>query len=183
LSPADEAGERAVSHYRIVPERSRLIVEGRSSVHPLRLTATGLEGRLDLRLTEAGIDVASVGARLSVPVARLRSGNRFEDRELRRRVDAARFPDIDATLTGLSRGDGAGGYRAVGEVRFHGVARTEESDVVVEVLDGRSVRIEGAATFDVRAFGVEPPRLFGLRVDAEVRVRLEVVAVEDRPTA
>ena len=172
-----------MSRYRIVPERSRLIVTGRSSVHPLRLTATGLEGWLDLQLTEAGIDVAApVGARLSVPVGRLRSGNRFEDRELRRRIDAERFPDIDATLTAISRGDSAGVYRAVGEVRFHGAARTEEGDVSVEVLDEGSVRIDGRATFDVRSFGVEPPRLFGLRVDAEVRVTLELVAAADRST-
>jgi polyisoprenoid-binding protein YceI len=169
-----------VTRYRIVAERSRLLVDGRSSVHPLHLTGTGVEGRLDLEPTEDGVDLtAPVDARLSMAVARLRSGNAFEERELRRRIDARRFPSIDATLTALRTGGAPGRYRASGDLTFHGVTRTQEGEVLVERLDDTSVRAEGRTTVDVRSYGIVPPRLFGLRVEALVEVRLELLAVED----
>ena len=40
--------------------------------------------------------------RVSLPVERMSSGNPLEDRELRRRIDARRYPTIDGELTGMS---------------------------------------------------------------------------------
>src|SRR5204863_5932885 len=113
-----------VTRYRFVPERSRLTIVGRSSVHGIRLTAQGVGGWLDLRLTAQGADAnGPAGAQLSVPVGRFRSGNAVEDRELRRRVDARRFPNVDATLTDLFPAEGSGRYRAAGDPTLHGVTR------------------------------------------------------------
>jgi polyisoprenoid-binding protein YceI len=166
-----------MTRYRIVPERSRLTIAGRSSVHGIRLTADGVEGWLDLLLEDAGIDLSTAtGGQLSVPVGRFRSGNSLEDRELRRRVDARRFPSVDATLTNLAPTGSAGRHHAAGDITFHGVTRAHEGEVSLTALDDDRVRVEGRTTVDVRPFGVEPPRLLGLRVEPEVEVTLEVVA-------
>jgi hypothetical protein len=39
-----------------------------------------------------------------------------------------------------------------------------------------TVRATGHSTFDVRDFGLEPPRILMFRVEPEVRVRVEIIA-------
>jgi hypothetical protein len=46
----------------------------------------------------------------------------------------------------------------------------------VAVLDARTVRLMGRSTFDIRDFGMEPPRILMLRVHPEVTVRIDLVA-------
>ncbi|MGH9115206.1 MAG: hypothetical protein ACRDWW_05185, partial [Acidimicrobiales bacterium] len=89
-----------MARYRIVPERSRVWIDARSSVHPIHSSTDGLDGHVELELDEHGRVDASVkaAARVSLPVARLSSGNALEDRELRKRIDAKRFPVIDGLL-------------------------------------------------------------------------------------
>jgi len=90
----------AVALYRIVPDRSRVWIDARSSLHPIHSTTDGLEGYIDLDARDGEqVDrgVQPLG-KLSFPVARLSSGNPLEDRELYRRIDARRFPTIDGVL-------------------------------------------------------------------------------------
>ena len=157
----------AMARYRIVPERSRVWIDARSSLHPIRSSTDGLEGYIDLD--------AGAGA-VSLPVSRLSSGNPLEDREMRNRVDAKRFPTIDGTVTRIEPIDGAGRYRVAGDLVFRGVSRPCEDEVRIETADDGSVRIEGRSTFDVRDFGMQPPRILMLRVHPEVTVRVEIVA-------
>jgi polyisoprenoid-binding protein YceI len=159
-----------VARLRIDPERSRVVIEASSSVHPIHSEATGLEG---------WVDVDAGAAHLALPVDRLRSGNPLEERELKRRIDARRFPSIDGDLSALTPADDAGRYVASGDVTFRGVRRTYEEEIAVEPLDGGGVRIRGRAVFDVRDFGMEPPRILLLRVHPDVTVAIDVVAVPD----
>ena len=47
------------------------------------------------------------------------------------------------------------------------------------VPDGRSIELEGEASFDIRDFGMEPPRILMLKVEPEVRVTAHVVATKE----
>src|SRR3954447_11424130 len=85
---------RAMTRYRIDPERSRVVIDARSSVHPIHTEVTGLTGWISLGPEASGGSV-------ELPVERLRSGNPLEDAELRRRIDARRFPTITGTVTAL----------------------------------------------------------------------------------
>ena len=38
------------------------------------------------------------------------------------------------------------------------------------------MRLEGQSTFDIRDFGMEPPKILMLRVEPDVVVRIEVIA-------
>lgn len=167
-----------MARYRIVPDRSRVWIDGRSSLHPIRSTTDGLEGFVELDASAAGEIVLATppAAELSLPVNRLSSGSTLEDRELRKRVDAGRFPTIDAVLTHLERIDGTSRYRVRGDVAFRGTSRPCEDELTVEALDGRTVRLEGRSTFDVRDFGMVPPRILVLRVEPEIVVRVEIIA-------
>ncbi|HKE76202.1 MAG TPA: YceI family protein [Acidimicrobiales bacterium] len=167
-----------MARFQIVPERSRVWIEARSSVHPINSATDGLEGYLDLTTGPDGeIDLDSAAAgKLSLPVARLRSGNRLEDRELQKRIDARRFPTIDGLLTNMTRVDSDGRYRVAGDLAFRGVVRAYEDDMTISVVDDRTVRLEGEHTFDIRDFGMEPPRILMLRVEPDVTVRVEIEA-------
>ena len=43
-------------------------------------------------------------------------------------------------------------------------------------LDEQTLQLDGQATFDIRDFGMEPPRILMFKVRPEVDVRVEVVA-------
>jgi hypothetical protein len=64
-------------------------------------------------------------------------------------------------------------------VTFRGVTRRYEDEMTVRRLDERTVALEGASSFDIRDFGMQPPRILLLRVEPEVTVRVEIVAVEE----
>jgi len=103
-----------VTYYRIVPEQSQVLIDAKSSLHPIHTRTEGLDGHLDVAVLGSGrIDLgSSPKARLSLPVERLKSGNPFEDRELRRRIDARRFPTINGELTELRATGTDGRYLA-----------------------------------------------------------------------
>ena len=173
-----------VTRYRIDPERSAVLIDASSSVHPIRTRTNGLEGFVELELDSAGhIDVdATISGELSLDVERLKSGNPLEDRELRRRIEARRFPTIDGRITEVhaaAAGDGDGRYRVRGDVTFRGVTNAHEDDVTFVLTDDGELKIDGRSTFDVRDFGMQPPKILMLRVHPEVTVAIDAVATRD----
>ncbi|MGZ4807368.1 MAG: YceI family protein, partial [Ilumatobacteraceae bacterium] len=66
-----------------------------------------------------------------------------------------------------------------GDLTFRGVARTYEDEMTVNI-DGGTLSLAGQSTFDIRDFGMEPPRILMLKVQPEVTVRVEIVAEKDR---
>ncbi|MGH9056209.1 MAG: YceI family protein [Acidimicrobiales bacterium] len=169
-----------MTRYRIVPERSRVWIEARSNVHPIHSSTDGLDGHVELELDEHGRVDSSVkpSARVSLPVARLSSGNRLEERELKKRIDAKRFPVIDGLLDTIAGGED-GHYQVSGDVTFRGVTRRHEDLMTVEKVDASTIQLAGSSRFDIRDFGMEPPRILVLRVEPEVDVRVEILAVQE----
>jgi len=153
-----------MARYRIVPDRSRVIIDARSSLHPIHTETDGLEGWLELEVEPGG------------RVSRLRSGNPLEDRELRRRIDARRYPVIAGELAVMKDGDADGSYLVGGDLTFRGVTRRYEDRMHVEAIDQGALRLSGQATFDVREFGMEPPRILMFKVEPNVAVRVDIVA-------
>jgi polyisoprenoid-binding protein YceI len=167
-----------VARYEIDPTRSRVFIHASSSVHPIHSETEGLEGWLDLEIGSGGRPDVTVApsARLSLAVAKLRSGNLLEDRELLRRIDAKRFPTIEGSLTELTEPGEDGRGAARGDVTFRGVTRSCAGELTITSADGHTIHVEGQARFDVRDFGMDPPRILMLRVHPEVDVRIDVVA-------
>lgn len=166
-----------MARYRIVPGRSRVWIEARSSLHPIHTETDGLEGWVDLEVRTGGrVDLGvAPSAHLELPVAQLSSGNVFEDRELRRRIDARRFPTIAGDLTVMTATDEDGRYRVEGDLTFRGVTRRYADEMTLEAQDGHVI-MAGEKTFDVRDFGLEPPRILLLKVEPDVRVKVAIVA-------
>jgi polyisoprenoid-binding protein YceI len=161
-----------MARYTIDPDRSQVWVEGSSSVHPIHATANGLEGWID-------VDDRGIDGEVRIEVDRLRSGNSLVDRETRRRIDARTFPEIVGTATSAEP-VGEGSYRVTGTVAFRGEERTVDGGLIVATADEVLI-VEGSHRFDVRDWGLEPPRLGLLKVHPDVDVRIHLEA--HSPTA
>jgi polyisoprenoid-binding protein YceI len=171
-----------MARYRILASRSRVWIEARSNVHPIHTEAEGLDGWIDLDIASdpgtastSNDDQALLG-HLEFPVENLTSGNAFEDRELRRRIDSRRYPNITGDLKSMKQASGSTDYIVGGDLTFRGVTRSYEDTMTIDEADDRSVTLAGVSTFDIRDFGMEPPRILMLKVQPEVSVRVEIVA-------
>lgn len=167
-----------MARYRIVPERSKVFISARSSLHPIDTRSDGLEGFVDLEVQGGGrlnLTVPTKG-RVSFPVERMASGNPIEDRELRRRIDARRYPTIEGALTDMHETGRDGRYLVRGDVTFKGSTRSYEDEMAVSQDDDGTLRLTGESIFDIRDFGMDPPRILMLKVEPEVGVRVEILA-------
>jgi polyisoprenoid-binding protein YceI len=170
-----------MTRYRIIPERSYVWVDARSSVHPFHAKTNGLEGFVDLALTPEGvIDAAARAAgQLSLAVNRLSAGNPVEDRELQRRIDSSTYPKIEGVLDQIVPSGDNRNYWVSGDITFRGVARRCDDEMTVAALDADTVQLTGKSRFDIRDFGMEPPRVLMFRMEPEVEVRVEIVAAKE----
>jgi hypothetical protein len=169
-----------VTRYRIVPDRSRVWIEARSNVHPINTEADGLEGWLDVDVTNGKLNVDQLLlGHLEFPVENLKSGNGFEDREMQRRIDARRYPTIAGDLRAMKQTNEPTTYIVGGDLTFRGVTRTYENEMTVEMPNDRTVTLTGTSTFDIRDFGMEPPRILLLKVQPDVDVRVEIFAEKE----
>jgi len=173
-----------MARYTIDPERSTVTIEASSSVHPIHSEAQGLHGWVEVEEADGGrVDVdAGPAARLEFPVDRLHSGNPLEDRELRRRIDAKHFPTIVGELESVGPavdGDDGPRYEVTGALTFMGQTKRYVHAMSWRFADDGSLRLQGAAEFDVRDFGMEPPKILMLKVHPEVVVAIDVLATRD----
>ncbi|MGD0084492.1 MAG: YceI family protein [Acidimicrobiales bacterium] len=169
--------------FSIDPARSSIWIDARSSVHPIHAEIKEIDGYLVASIGEDNVvDVSKpVSGRIEVVVSRLSSGNPLYDREMQRRVDSRRYPTIAGELVSMAKGGADEGYVSQGDVTFHGATKRVADLLQVSMPDDRTVVLEGQHTFDIRDFGVEPPRILMLRVHPDVAVRLRMVATAEGP--
>jgi hypothetical protein len=49
----------------------------------------------------------------------------------------------------------------------------------VSCIDEQTIHLDGTSSFDIREFGMEPPRMLMARVEPEVDIRIEIVAIKE----
>ena len=104
----------------------------------------------------------------------------MEDRELQKRIDAQRYPTIEGVLGQMVRDRRR--RELPGERRRapSGACHVRHEDLMtIRSVDDRTISLTGTSRFDIRDFGMEPPKVLMLKVEPEVDVRVEIVAVED----
>lgn len=163
--------------FRILPERSALIVRARSNVGPIDFVTSGLTGVVTGRVSGRGLLFAEdTKAQLEVALDTLASGNAIYDRELRQRIDVRRFPRATIELRTLSPGPSPGSYALTGDVTFHGVTRATAGVVTLSMPDRRTIVVSGEQVFDVRDFAVASPTMLSFKIFPDVRLELHVEA-------
>ena len=169
-----------MARFRIIPDSSTVWIDMRTNLHGAHVETNGLEGFLDAGLADGRIDLATPpAARLELAVDRLRSDNPLFERELRRRVDARRHPLIVGELRGLRELGPSGAYLAEGDLTFHGVTRRVTGELRLLVEGDGAIQLQGEQVFDIRDFGIDPPKLLLLKADPEVKVRVRLDAVRE----
>ena len=170
-----------MTRYRIAPERSQVWIDGSSTLHAIHSSADGVEGFVDCDFEADGglnLSVVPTGS-LSLPVDRLSSGNRMEDRELHKRIDAHRYPTIEGVLDSVVADGSTDSYLVGGDITFRGVSRHYQDVMRIRGVDKETIQLDGSSRFDIREFGMEPPRMLMLKVEPEVDIRVEIVAVAE----
>lgn len=161
-----------MGHYDIIPDLSTVSITGRSTVHPIHASASGLTGWVIADVDEGRFTGDAVTGYVEIPVALLESGNRLVDAETRRRIDASRYPLISGTITSTVET-----RHATATVRGVIAFRGEEVEVegtLIAANDTGTLTLIGESVFDVRWWGLEPPKLLALKVYPEVRVEIHV---------
>ncbi|HLY84099.1 MAG TPA: helix-turn-helix transcriptional regulator [Acidimicrobiales bacterium] len=174
------AVDGAPDHFVVVPDRSVMLVEVRSSVGPISFGAIGITGWVRATVRDGAIDAAAEpAAHLEIAVDGLRCGNSLYDAELLRRIDARRFSvaSIDLRETTPIAGDSR--FLLTGELTFHGVTRSTQGTVALAMPSDHKLVVTGEQVFDIRDFAVESPTVLMLRIYPDVRVRLHVEAERD----
>jgi PadR family transcriptional regulator PadR len=174
---AGPGSELRTCTYELLPERSAVLIEARSTVGPITFGALGVTGTI--RVLAAAEQVTaddSTAAHLEIPVAALSSGNGLYDAELRRRVDAGRFPtatlDLDRCVVA-----GAGDHLTLeGRIGFHGTTRALRGPVSACIPRPGLLSARGEQMLDIRDFGVSSPTVLMLRIYPQVVVKLQVEA-------
>ena len=82
-------------------------------------------------------------------------------------------------LDKMVRDDSDGSYRVSGDIKFRGVSRRHEDLMKIDEVDDRTIRLSGSSRFDIRDFGMQPPKVLMLKVEPEVDIRVEIYAVKD----
>jgi polyisoprenoid-binding protein YceI len=169
-----------VTRFRVVPGSSSVETDVRSSLHPIHGAATEVSGAIEAEFDGDGRPLLDRPHRawVEVPVAAIRTGNRLVEIEMQRRADVRRHPAIRFEASRVWPLDGPDRYRAAVGVTAHGRTQSFDEDFSMR-REGRRLVLEGKHTFDMRDFGVDPPRILTLKVDPQVRVSVRLVAEEE----
>ena len=163
----------------MLAERSAVLVEARSTVGPLTFGVMGLRGTIDTQLCGgAGLRRRGDAGHDRHPRRRAASGNEIYDAELRRRIDARRFPLVTLHLDGCAPGGAPDRYRVASDVTVHGVTVRLEGTVVVAQPGPGLLSITGEQVIDIRDFDITSPTVLMLRIYPDVVVKLYLEAEE-----
>jgi len=166
-----------VAKYRVIPERSQLWAEARSSIHPIRVETNGLTGDVEAEVDNGQVRLGAP-FRVEIDADRLKSGNGIVDGELQRRLDTRKFPRVVGAVKEVEPLP-TGRRRLRGDLSLHGVTRATDAEVTVRVVDDKTIEIEGEKTIDMRDYGLTPPKFLMFRVHPDVKVRARLVAVKE----
>jgi hypothetical protein len=159
-----------MTRYEVVPERSLIEIEASSTLHAIHGRATRAAGAIEIEP-----DGTIAAGQLEVEVRDLGWGNPLLDRETRRRIDERAHPSIVGKVVGDDRVDERR-HRTRGTIEFHDVSREVEGELLIEVTAPDAIVVTGEQRFDVRAWGLQPPRLLALRVSPDLVVRIRIEA-------
>ncbi len=166
---------RVCNRYVLVPAATKLDFTASSTLHPIVGSVSAPSGYVDVACDD-GIIALEPAPMMHVefPVEQLRSGNVLQDREMYKRLDSKRNPRVVAELRDMRPAPG-GAYRVSGDITLAGRTHRYEGELTIACASHQVV-IDGHLPFDMRHFGITPPRLLVFSVAPIVDVRLHLVA-------
>ena len=175
--PADQRLETGRHRFRVLPGRSAVLIEARSTVGPISFGAIDVTGWVECDLRDGKVAAeGNPAAELDVPIEHLRSGNQLYDAELLRRLDARRYPTVRLELRECAPLASPDRFRVRGVVLLHGATKELEGTVVVTRRSDGNLVVGGEQMIDIRDFNITSPTVLMLRIYPDVMVSLQLEA-------
>jgi polyisoprenoid-binding protein YceI len=166
-----------MARYRLLPDRSKVWADARSSLHPISLETTGLEGFLEMVIVDGHLDTtAPVSGGVELDASLLKTGNGLYDRELESKLEMRKYPRVRGRVISVKALESGTTYRVQGELSLRGQTSPVQGDVRMRIIDATTVEFQGEQTIDIRNFGLEPPKFLMLKVYPDVKLRGLVIA-------
>lgn len=171
-SPASEAD--GGTKVMIAPS-SRIWMEGDSTLHRYKSTASRYELRATTRAGAAGFDL--VGLELVIPVRGMKSHDEQLDANMVKALEADKHPTIRFSLRDAKVSDKGGALTitADGTLSVAGAER-QVSVTASGTRSGSSFTLSGRKELKMTSFGVKPPVILGgvIRCSDEITVHYEL---------
>ncbi len=171
------AAAQGVQRFRVVPDRSAVLIEARSTVGPITFGTIGITGWIETVIRDGEIEPGEhTQAHLEIAFERLSSGNRLYDAELLRRIDARRYPVATLELHEVNPIGSAERFALDGSITFHDATRKLQGTVVAGLPSARTLVVRGEQGFDIRDFDISSPTVLMFRIYPDVMVKLQLEA-------
>lgn len=162
--------------FAVDPASCAVLVEARSNVGAVNFGSTVIHGVIEAVRQGDRLDTDHrPGARLTVPLASLTSGNALYDAELQQRLAVHRHPVVTLELVDAEHLGGSD-YGVAGTVTIHGVTSTLRGTVNLSFPEPDAVLIVGEQVIDIRDFDIDLPSVLMLRIYPDVKVKLHLLA-------
>ncbi len=151
---------------------SKVEIHASSSVHPIHGDIP-IRGEASVEVRDGKLDPTGAAGHIEADVDSLKSGNKLEDFELRRRLDAKKYPTMRYEVRSVEGGPDR--FKVNGALTFHGVTRQFVEECVARVDGDGAIHVEAEHGFDIRDFDVKPPKIGPLQVHPDVTINLHLV--------
>jgi polyisoprenoid-binding protein YceI len=165
-----------VPRFRVNPERSRVVATVRATLQQIEVEARNLTGSFAADVESGKLIGALPSGDFDIRVADLTAGNPLFDLDLRRTLDARKFPMIAGSIRRVEAAEVPGEYAVEGELRMHGVSRPVAGRVSLQHLANGAIGLDGEMRLVLGDFGIQPRRMLMMTVNPEVHVVAHVVA-------
>lgn len=178
----------AFSQLSVTPSGS-LRIEGDSTLHKWSSTATAVSMSFTMAddapkgLAEALKASKVKGMELKIAVAGLKSGESGLDKNMRKSMDAEKFPEVLYKLGKYELSKPVNGVvtaKTTGELTIAGKAQTISMDVDFN-LGSDKAEAKGSYTLNMSDYGIKPPSLMlgAIKVRDPVTIRFDLVLSQD----
>lgn len=149
---------KAQQTFRIIPENSKMNIEGTSTVHDWEMDAEKFSCVVDLETDGPSMRVSNVV--LTVTATGLVSGYSLMNDKTYAALKADRYPEIRFSLESsdnLSVSNGAFSGRATGMLYLAGVSKRIDVHFTGRFTGNGQLTISGSKKIDMTGYGIDPP--------------------------
>lgn len=181
--------------FHILPQ-SALTLQGNSTLHKFALEAQEVNGSLVINKADYQQDplqsvTDSAQGQVKIPVSELSSGEKGLDNNMKKAMDAKKYPVITYRLTNVILADSATTdsgwtrFQTTGALTIHGVTKTISMVVLGKQINENQLRFKGQKSIKMSDFGVKPPVLmFGaIKTDDTIIVNFNLLVEANHPLA
>jgi len=155
-------------------QESLIEINAKSSVHPIHGETHDITGEVSGEVEDGKLIKLDPmpKAYIEASTDTLKTGKKLEDMEMRRRIEAKKFPTIRLDFKEASGGPDK--FHLKCSLTFHGVTRDFEEDATARLENG-ALYIEGEHTFNIEDFGVTAPKIMSMKVYPDVTIVAHLV--------